>query len=84
WMFFTVMWLSSLIWTLRTNVYLHNTFVMRITQRDYEYFRDSIDYMERYREEFSLPVTTDWKEYEFFYKRMKNMALELRSRVNDA
>ncbi|MEM0130214.1 MAG: hypothetical protein QW100_01785 [Thermoplasmatales archaeon] len=57
---------------------------MRITQRDYEYFRDSIDYMASYRGEFSLPVTTDWKEYEFLYKRMKNMALELRSMVNDA
>ncbi|MEM4090914.1 MAG: hypothetical protein QXQ46_09285 [Thermoplasmatales archaeon] len=57
---------------------------MRITQRDYEYFRDSIYYTARYREEFSLPVTTDWKEYEFLYKRMKNMALELRSMVNDA
>ncbi|MEM3844579.1 MAG: hypothetical protein QXU98_02585 [Candidatus Parvarchaeota archaeon] len=57
---------------------------MRITQRDYEYFRDSIDYMERYREEFFLLVITDWKEYEFFYERMKNMALELRSMVNDA
>ncbi|MEM0134425.1 MAG: hypothetical protein QXU18_04250 [Thermoplasmatales archaeon] len=59
---------------------------MRITQRDYEYFRDSIDeLMTRYREEFSLQVTTDWKEYEFLYeRRMKNMALELRSMVNDA
>ncbi|MEM0141574.1 MAG: hypothetical protein QXN66_06045 [Thermoplasmatales archaeon] len=34
-------------------------------------------------EEFSLPVTTDWKEYEFLYEMMKNMALELRSMVND-
>ncbi|MEM3448863.1 MAG: hypothetical protein QXP38_08305 [Nitrososphaerota archaeon] len=57
---------------------------MRITQRDYEYFSDSIYYMTSYREEFSLPVTTDWKEYELFYKRIKNMALELRSMVNDA
>ncbi|MEM4090847.1 MAG: hypothetical protein QXQ46_08950 [Thermoplasmatales archaeon] len=63
---------------------MHNTFVTRITQRDYEYFRDSINYKARYREEFFLLVITEWKEYEFFYKRMKNMALELRSMVNYA
>ncbi|MEM4056908.1 MAG: hypothetical protein QW578_07720 [Thermoplasmatales archaeon] len=57
---------------------------MRITQRDYEYFHDFINYKARYREEFFLLVTTDWKEYEFLYEKMKNMALELRSMVNDA
>ena len=59
---------------------------MRITQQDYEYFRDSIEELiSRYREEFSMPVTTNWKEYEFFYKeRMKGMALELRAMIDDS
>ena len=36
---------------------------MRITQPDYEYFRDSIEELiSRYREEFSIPVTTNWRE----------------------
>ena len=57
---------------------------MRITQLDYEYFRDSIeDLISRYREEFSISVTTNWRDYEFFYRqRMKGMALELRAMID--
>ena len=59
---------------------------MRITQQDYEYFRDSIEeLMSRYREEFSMPVTTNWREYEYFYRqRMKGMALELRAMIEES
>ena len=59
---------------------------MRITQRRYEDFRDSIeDLISHYRDEFSLPVTVDWKDYEFFYReRMKGMALELRAMIDDS
>ena len=59
---------------------------MRITQLDYEYFRDSIEeLMSRYREEFSIPVTTNWRDYEYFYRqRMKCMALELRAMIDES
>ena len=59
---------------------------MRITQLDYEYFRDSIEeLMSRYREEFSIPVTTNWRDYEFFYRqRMKGMALEFRAMIDES
>ena len=59
---------------------------MMITQQDYEYFCDSIEeLMSRYRKEFSIPVTTNWKDYEFFYReRMKGMALELRAMIDDS
>ena len=59
---------------------------MRITQLDYEYFRDSIeDLISRYREEFSISVTTNWRDYEFFYRqRMKGMALELRAMIDES
>ena len=59
---------------------------MRITQQDYEYFRDSIEeLMSRYREELSIPVTTNWRDYEFFYRqRMKGMALELRAIIDES
>ena len=57
---------------------------MRITQLDYEYFRDSVEeLMSRYREEFSIPVTTNWRDYEYLYRqRMKGMALELRAMID--
>ena len=59
---------------------------MRITQLDYEYFRDSIEeLMSRYREEFSIPVTTNWRDYEYLYRqRMKGMALELRAMIDES
>ena len=59
---------------------------MRITQLDYEYFRDSIEeLMSRYREEFSIPVTTNWRDYEYLYRqRMKGMALELRAKIDES
>ncbi len=59
---------------------------MKITQRRCEHFKDSVeDLISRYREEFSVPVVTDWRDYEFFYKwRMKGMGLELRSMVGNA
>jgi transposase len=59
---------------------------MRITQLDYEYFRDSIEELIfRYREEFSIPVTTNWRDYEYFYRqRMKGMALELRAMIDES
>ena len=59
---------------------------MRITQQDYEYFRDSIEeLMSRYKEEFSIPVTTNWRDYEYFYRqRMKCMALELRAMIDES
>ena len=59
---------------------------MRITQQDYEYFRDSIEeLMSRYREEFSIPVTTNWRDYEYLYRqRMKGMALELRAMIDES
>ena len=59
---------------------------MRITQQDYEYFRDSIEeLMSSYREEFSIPVTTNWRDYEYFYRqRMKGMALELRAMIDES
>ena len=59
---------------------------MRITQLDYEYFRDSIEELiSRYREEFSIPVTTNWRDYEFFYRqRMKGMALEFRAMIDES
>ena len=58
---------------------------MRITQRRYEHFKDSIeDLISRYREEFSVPVVTDWRDYEFLYKkRMMGIAMELRSMVDE-
>ena len=59
---------------------------MRITHLDYEYFRDSLEeLMSRYREEFSIPVTTNWRDYEFFYRqRMKGMALEFRAMIDES
>ena len=59
---------------------------MKITQRRYEHFRDSIEELiSRYREEFSVPVVVDWKDYELLYKqRIRGIALELRSMVDDA
>jgi len=58
----------------------------RITQRRYEEFRDAIEgLISRYREEFSVPVVTDWKDYEFLYKqRMKGIAVELRAMINES
>ena len=58
----------------------------RITQRRYEDFRDSIDdLMSRYREEFSLPVTTNWKEYEYGYRtRLRGIASEIRGMIDSA
>ncbi|MGC8563149.1 MAG: ISNCY-like element ISTvo2 family transposase, partial [Thermoplasmata archaeon] len=57
-----------------------------ITQRKYEQFKESIDsLMEEYRERFSVPVITDWKEYERSYKtRMMNVARELRQMVESS
>lgn len=51
-----------------------------ITQDRYEKFRDSINTLiEEYREKFSVPVITDWKEYETTYrKRMLGMSKDLR------
>ena len=59
---------------------------MRITHLDYEYFRDSLEeLMSRYREEFSIPVTTNWRDYEYLYRqRMKGMALELRAMIDES
>ncbi len=59
---------------------------MRITQLDYEYFRDSLEeLMSRYREQFSIPVTTNWRDYEYLYRqRMKGMALELRAMIDES
>ncbi len=59
---------------------------MKITQRRYEHFKDSIEELiSRYREEFSLPISTDWGDYEFSYKqRMKGMALELRAMIDES
>ena len=59
---------------------------MRITQQDYEPLRDFFeDLMSRYREEFSIPVTTNWRDYEYFYmQRMKGIALELRAMINES
>ena len=59
---------------------------MRITQLDYEYFRDSLEeLMSRYREEFSIPVTINWRDYEYFYRqRVKCMALELRAMIDES
>ena len=58
----------------------------RITQRRYDDFKNSIDdLLSQYREMFSIPVVTDWKDYEFFYKeRMKGMALELRAMIDES
>ncbi len=59
---------------------------MRITQGRYEDSRDSIeDLISHYREKFSIPVTTNWRDYEFFYRqRMKGMALELRAMIDES
>ena len=55
-----------------------------IIQQDYEYFRDSIDdLISGYREKLSLPIVTDWKEYESSYRsRLKGIALELRGMID--
>ena len=60
--------------------------IERITQRRYDDFKSSIDdLLSQYREMFSIPVITDWKDYEFFYKeRMKGMGLELRAMIDES
>ena len=41
--------------------------------------------MSRYREEFSIPVATNWRDYEYFYRqRVKCMALELRAMIDES
>lgn len=56
-----------------------------ITRRRYEEFRDSIEELiSRYREDFSVPVVTNWRDYEFLYRqRMRGIALELRAMVDE-
>lgn len=57
-----------------------------ITQGQYETFRDNIDVLiQEYREKFSIPVITDWKEYESTYRtRMLGMSRELREMVSSS
>ena len=57
-----------------------------ITQLTYDEFKENIDELiSQYRENFSVPVFTDWKDYEFLYReRMKGMALELRATINES
>ncbi|MHB1708229.1 MAG: ISNCY-like element ISTvo2 family transposase [Thermoplasmataceae archaeon] len=86
-MFRTVISLASMIRTFFTNVYIlsiYYTFV--ITQDRYEEFRDSIDALiQQYREKFSVPVITDWKEYEKSYRaRMLGMSKDLREMIEHA
>ncbi len=88
-MFLTVIRLLSFTATLFANVCILNIYYTsvinrRITQRRYEVFRDSIEgLISRYRKEFSVPVVTNWKDFEFFYKqRMKGIAIELRAMID--
>jgi len=50
---------------------------MRITQSSYDVFKENIEELiSQYREDFSVPVVTDWKEYEYLYRsRLKGMAV---------
>jgi len=50
---------------------------MRITQSSYDVFKENIEELiSQYREDFSVPVVTDWKEYEYLYRsRLKDMAV---------
>ena len=50
-----------------------------ITQLTYDEFKENIDELiSQYRENFSVPVVMNWRDYEFLYReRMKGMALEL-------
>ena len=79
-MFLTVISLSTFLLTFSTNLYIlsiHYTFVMRITQSSYDVFKENIEELiSQYREDFSVPVVTDWKEYEYLYRsRLKGMAV---------
>ncbi len=58
----------------------------KITQKSYDDFKEFIEgLLARYREEFSLPATTDWREYELSYRtRLKGMALELRGMIGSS
>ena len=57
-----------------------------ITQSQYGEFRDGINaLMQEYRDKFSVPVITDWKEYEKRYRiRMLGMSRDLRSMIDHA
>ena len=57
-----------------------------ITQSQYGEFRDGISaLMQEYRDKFSVPVITDWKEYEKRYRiRMIGMSRDLRSMIDHA
>jgi len=59
---------------------------MRITQLTYDEFKENIDELiSQYRENFSVPVVMNWKDYEFLYReRMKGMALELRAMIDES
>jgi len=52
----------------------------------YDEFKENIDELiPQYRENFSVPVVTDWKDYEFLYReRMKGMVLELRAMIDES
>lgn len=57
-----------------------------ITQSEYEQFRDGIESLiSEYNEKISIPVTTDWKEYERKYRdRMASASRELRGLITEA
>ena len=57
-----------------------------ITQLTYDELKDNIDEpISQYRKNFSVPVVTDWKDYEFLYReRMKGMALEPRAMIDQS
>ncbi|MEM3828177.1 MAG: hypothetical protein QXP36_03040 [Conexivisphaerales archaeon] len=61
-------------------------YIFMITQDQYEEFRDSITtLMEEYRNKFSIPVITNWKEYEATHRnRMLGMSRDLRSVIDHA
>jgi len=52
----------------------------------YDEFKENIDELiSQYRENLSIPVVTDWKDYEFLYReKMKGMALELRAMIDES
>ena len=55
-----------------------------ITQLTYDEFKENSDELiSQYRENFSVPIFTDWKEYEYLYRsRLKGIATELRAMVD--